>query len=225
MSDFECTSGSSETGVLAPRLTSRRPIAVVLAIVVGTPIGCGPPTDATNPAASSSAAQPADRKGDKPMAINVTSGTFKGGQPIPKAYTGDGDDRSPSLAWNGVPTSTKELALICDDPDAPTPKPWVHWVIYKIPADAKSLEEGIPRKPQPATPKGALQGVNSFPSDNVGYRGPKPPPGHGVHHYHFKLYALDAPLDSKPALDKEALLAAMKGHIVGEGEIVGTYER
>lgn len=159
------------------------------------------------------------------MAITITSGAFEPGKPIPKTYTGDGDDRSPPIAWNGVPAGAKELALICDDPDAPTPKPWVHWVIYKIPADTKSLEEGIPRKPQPPAPKGALQGVNSFPSDNIGYRGPAPPKGHGVHHYHFRLFALDAALDLKPALDKDQVLAAMKGHIVGEGEIVGTYAR
>jgi hypothetical protein len=159
------------------------------------------------------------------MAITITSGAFESGKLIPKTYTGDGEDRSPPLAWNGAPAATKELARICDDPDAPTPKPWVHWVIYKIPGNTKSLEERIPRKPRPPTPEGALQGMNSFPSDNIGYRGPAPPKGHGVHHYHFRLYALDAPLDLKPALDKEAVLAAMKSHILSEGEIVGTYER
>jgi Raf kinase inhibitor-like YbhB/YbcL family protein len=226
MSDFECTRDRSQTGVFEPRFTSSRAITPFLAIVAGTVVGCRPPTDVAHPpAASSSAAEQSDRKGEKTMAIKMSSGAFEAGQPIPKLYTGDGDDRSPPLSWNGVPTGTKEFALICDDPDAPTPKPWVHWVIYKIPAQTKSLEEGVPRQPEPPTPKGALQGVNSFPSDNIGYRGPAPPKGHGTHHYHFKLYALDAPLNLKAALDKEAVLAAMKGHILGEGEIIGTYER
>src|SRR5689334_9871202 len=136
MSDCECPSGSSESGVVASRLTSYRPIAPVLAILAGTFIGCGPPTDGANPpAASSRMAEQSDRKGENTMAIKITSGAFEAGKPIPKLYTGNGDDRSPPLSWNGMPAGTKEFALICDDPDAPTPKPWVHWVIYKIPAE------------------------------------------------------------------------------------------
>jgi Raf kinase inhibitor-like YbhB/YbcL family protein len=159
------------------------------------------------------------------MSINITSEAFQAGGPIPKLYTGEGDDRSPPLSWTGVPAGAKELALICDDPDAPTKEPWVHWVIYKIPAETKSLAEGIPRQPRPPTPPGALQGANTWDKDNIGYRGPMPPPGHGVHHYHFALYALDKPLELKPGLDKTALLAAMSGHILAQGEIVGTYQR
>ena len=80
-------------------------------------------------------------------------------------------------------------------------------MIYKIPADATGLPEGVPREPRLKTPAGALQGKNSWPKgDNIGYRGPMPPPGHGTHHYHFKLYALDAPLTAEPGLDKKALL-------------------
>ena len=116
------------------------------------------------------------------------------------------------------------MALICDDPDAPTPKPWVHWVLYKIPVDTKSLGEGIPRQSNPPTPLSAVQGVNSFPEDNIGYRGPAPPKGKS-HHYHFHIYALDTTLPSTPALDKEKLLAAIKGRILGDGELIGTYQR
>lgn len=159
------------------------------------------------------------------MSITVSSEAFKAGEAIPKMYTGEGADRSPPLSWSGVPAGAKELALICDDPDAPTKEPWVHWVLYKIPAETKSLAEGIPRKERPPQPAGVLQGVNSFPSDHTGYRGPMPPPGHGVHHYHFTLYALDKPLDLESGLDKKALLAAMSGHILEQGEIVGTYQR
>jgi Raf kinase inhibitor-like YbhB/YbcL family protein len=96
-------------------------------------------------------------------------------------------------------------------------------VIYKIPANAGGLAEGVADSETLSTPAGALQGKNSW--GTVGYRGPAPPPGHGVHHYHFKLYALDAALDVRPGLEKDQLLSAMRGHILAEGEIVGTYER
>jgi len=157
------------------------------------------------------------------MSIKIESPVFQAGQPIPKRFTGDGEDVSPQLLWSGVPLSAKELALICDDPDAPTPKPWVHWVIYKIPPNTPGLPEGVEAAPDPELPADANQGKNSW--NTIGYRGPAPPKGHGVHHYHFRLYALDAKLDVQPGLTKEQLLAAMKGHIVAEGELVGTYQR
>ncbi len=158
--------------------------------------------------------------------IDVTSAAFVQGHAIPQKYTGEGADVSPPLAWNGLPAGAKELALICDDPDAPQAEPWVHWVIYKIPADVKGLPEGVPRKPKLTDPAGALQGRNSWPADEaIGYRGPLPPKGHGIHHYYFKLYALDKQLDAKPDLDKKALLKQMQGHILAEGVLMGTYER
>jgi Raf kinase inhibitor-like YbhB/YbcL family protein len=165
-------------------------------------------------------------EGGKKMAIQITSSAFAQGQVIPKKYTGEGDDVSPPLAWSGLPEGTKELALICDDPDAPRGT-WVHWVICKIPATAKGLPEGVARKAQPKDPAGAVQGKNSWPDgdENIGYRGPMPPRGDGVHHYHFKLYALDATIEAEPGLDKKALLDKIKGHILAEGELMGTYER
>jgi hypothetical protein len=155
--------------------------------------------------------------------ITVTSTAFDQGQPIPIKHTRDGEDVSPALSWNGVPSGAKELVLICDDPNAPGPQPWVHWVIYKIPGDADGLPESVPGSEVPGVPKGALQGENSW--GRMGYNGPQPPRGDGPHHYFFKLYALDAPLDLKPGLDKDALLKAMEGHVIGQGELVGTYER
>ncbi len=163
------------------------------------------------------------QKGDIPMSIKVESSAFVHNGRIPKKYTGDGRDMSVPLNWSNIPQGTKELALICDDPDAPTPQPWVHWVIYKIPSETTSLQEGIPHGPKLRNPKDALQGKNSF--GNIGYNGPSPPKGHGVHHYHFRLYALDTKLEINAGLDKEQLLKAMDGHIIAEGEIVGTYER
>lgn len=154
------------------------------------------------------------------MSIKVTSEAFSAGGEIPERFAWD---RSPPLAWSGVPQAAKELALICDDPDAPSKAPWVHWVFYGIPANVKSLPEGISPQPRPDSPAGAMNGVNSWPDNNSGYRGPNPPKGN-VHHYHFHIYALDAALDLKPGLDKNGLLAAMKGHILAEGELIGTYE-
>ena len=160
------------------------------------------------------------------MAVHLTSTAFTHGAPIPKKHTGDGQDLSPPLAWSSLPAESRQLALICDDPDAPVAEPWVHWVIYKIPADAGGLPEGVPHDAQLAKPKGALQGQNSWPSgQTVGYRGPAPPKGHGTHHYHFKLYALDKELGLSAGATKQNLLSAMKGHILAEGELIGTYER
>lgn len=157
------------------------------------------------------------------MNITVTSTAFKAGSPIPQIHTGDGDDVSPSLAWSGIPAGAKELALVCDDPDAPTPQPWVHWVMYKIPPSATGLAGNRPRSAALNDPDGALQGRNSW--GETGYRGPAPPRGHGVHHYHFRVYALDRTLDLKTGATKDVLLAAMKGHVLAQGELVGTYQR
>ena len=156
-------------------------------------------------------------------AVKVTSTAFAHGQPIPAKHTADGEDVSPPLAWSGLPEGTKELALICDDPDAPGGT-WVHWVIYKIPAAAKGLPEGFAREARPKEPANVVQGCNSWSAgENVGYRGPSPPSGE--HHYHFKLYALDSALDLEPGLDKASLLGAMEGHVLASGELMGTYRK
>jgi len=154
---------------------------------------------------------------------SLSSPAFVDGKPIPKRHTEDGENVSPEVRWSGLPKGTQELVLIVDDPDAPTPEPWVHWLIYNIPADSTGLAEGVSSAPTLQSPKGALQGKNSW--GTVGYRGPAPPHGHGLHHYHFKLYALDAPLDAGPGLDKKDLLEAMSGHVLSHREVVGTYLR
>jgi Raf kinase inhibitor-like YbhB/YbcL family protein len=157
------------------------------------------------------------------MSLTVQCPAFTEGQPIPRRHTGDGEDLSPPLTWSSLPSGTRQLSLIVDDPDAPTDEPWVHWVIYNLSPEPGGIAEGVRRDPRPAQPGGAAQGVNSW--KTTGYRGPAPPRGHGVHHYHFKLYALDAPLGLEPGLDKRGLMNAMSGHILGQGELVGTYER
>jgi Raf kinase inhibitor-like YbhB/YbcL family protein len=167
-----------------------------------------------------------DPTGGKAMTIAVTSTAFEAGKTIPKKYTGEGDDVSPPLAWSNLPKETKEIALICDDPDAPAGT-WVHWVLYKIPPETTSLPEGLPREKTLKAPAGAVQGVNSWPASdgNLGYRGPMPPKGHGTHHYHFKVYALDKPVSAPPGIDKAKLLAEIRDHVLAQGELVGVYQR
>lgn len=149
------------------------------------------------------------------MTMQLTSTAFEAGGTIPRKYTGEGPDVSPPLSWSGVPAGARELALITDDPDAPTPNPWVHWVLYNLSPTLQGLREG--------DAGGGVAGKNDF--GRTGYGGPLPPKGHGVHHYHFRLFALDRPLEAKPGFTKERLLAEMKGHVLAEGELVGTYER
>jgi hypothetical protein len=163
-------------------------------------------------------------KEENVMTFAMTSLAFKQSERIPKQYTGEGADLSPPLEWAEPPAATKAFALICDDPDAPVGT-WDHWVIWNIPAALRKLPEGIARTEKPADPAGAVQGKNSWPKDNIGYRGPMPPPGHGTHRYNFVLYALDAPLDLKAGANKKELLAAMKGHILGQAKLTGTYSR
>lgn len=167
--------------------------------------------------------QPGPLRSEQTMSMTLRSNAFEANQAIARRYGEDGEDLSPPLTWMGVPEGTKELALIVDDPDAPRAEPWVHWVLYKVPADVKMLAEGIPPTPTLDVPPGALQGKNSWGTD--GYRGPAPPRGHGTHHYHFRLYALSTPLAAANGLDKHGLLKAMRGHILAETELVGTYER
>ncbi len=160
------------------------------------------------------------------MSIQLVSSAFSHGEMIPLDYTGDGADRSPPLAWSNVPANAQSLALVCDDPDAPSPEPWVHWLIYDLPPHLSELPEGIEPGALPTMPAGSAQGQNSWTSgQTIGYRGPAPPPGHGLHHYHFRLYALDQPLRLGPGADVDALQRAMQGHILATGELIGTYQR
>jgi Raf kinase inhibitor-like YbhB/YbcL family protein len=168
-----------------------------------------------------------------PKTIHVTSSAFEDGQPIPSKYTADGKDISPPIAWDNLPEGTQELVLICDDPDAPGHEPWVHWIVYSIPKTVTELAEGMPTPgllPDPANPVQeswpGTQGLNSWTSGvKVGYRGPAPPPG-SVHHYRFRVYALNASLNLKDEADKQRLLNAMTHcGVLAWGELVGTYQR
>ena len=160
------------------------------------------------------------------MTMTIRSDAFAQGERIPEKFTGDGQDVSPPLSWDGVPEAAMTLVLVCDDPDAPSPEPWVHWVVYGIPASAAGLPEALPNFEQLESPAGARQGKNSWPHGvTIGYRGPMPPEGHGLHHYRFRLYALDISFDFQPALDKRTILSAISGHVLAEAELIGTHSR
>ncbi|MCU0959085.1 MAG: YbhB/YbcL family Raf kinase inhibitor-like protein [Pirellulaceae bacterium] len=192
----------------------RSGVALLLLAVVWPGAGC-----------NGGRAVPVSRE-DSLMRIELTSPDFVAGQPMPRVVTGEGEDRSPHLRWSQPPPGTRELALICDDPDAPSPQPWVHWVLYDLAPDVSELPGGLPKAAQLTEPLAARQGKNSWPSgQTIGYRGPLPPPGHGVHHYHFRLYALDTPLDVPPGCTQDELLRRMQGHVLATGELVGTYAR
>ncbi len=152
------------------------------------------------------------------MNIEVKSSAFQDGAMIPKLYTCDGKDISPPLFWSGVPAEAKSLTLIMDDPDAPRGT-WVHWVLFNIPPNTKSLEENLPRTQ--SLPNGAKHGNNSWPK--LGYGGPCPPGG--THRYYFKVYALDTLLPLNTGATKAQLLKAMEGHILAEGQLMGKYTR
>jgi Raf kinase inhibitor-like YbhB/YbcL family protein len=157
--------------------------------------------------------------------IVVRSPRIADDQPIPRDYTADGRNVSPPLTWSGVPPGTKQLALVLEDPDAGNPPPFVHWVLYNLPPSATGIPEAIsidPAAPMPQEIAGAIQGISGF--RRPIYRGPAPPPGK-PHHYHFVVYALDADLGLKAGLTRADLLAAIRGHVIGQGELVAIYER
>jgi len=155
----------------------------------------------------------------QPAKLTVTSAAFESGQPIPVKYSCQGEDVSPPLKWEGAPAKTKSFALICDDPDAPGGT-WVHWVMLNQPSDTPWLPENRPKSE--TLPNGAVQGRNNF--QKIGYGGPCPPAGK-AHRYFFKVYALDAVLALKGKAGKEELVAAMRGHILAQGQLMGTFKR
>lgn len=156
------------------------------------------------------------------MTLLLTSAAFEHGAAIAAKYTCEGQDVSPPLDWSGVPKGARSLVLIVDDPDAPDPKAprmiWVHWILYNLPPDLAGLPEGVSKS---ALPAGTGEGLNDW--KRTGYGGPCPPIGR--HRYFHKLYALDVKLEGLERPAKAALEAAMKGHIIAEAILMGTYEK
>ncbi len=163
-------------------------------------------------------AQPANTPTPDKAEIKLTSAAFKEGEPMPRAYTCDGVNISPPLEWSGVPKTAKTIAIVCDDPDAPGGT-WVHWVLYNLPADNIGLVENLPATE--TLKAGGFQGKNDF--DKTAYGGPCPPSG--THRYFFKIYALDSELPLKAGATRAELMKAMEGHIVLQGQLMGTYRR
>jgi Raf kinase inhibitor-like YbhB/YbcL family protein len=154
--------------------------------------------------------------GETTRALEVTSPSFRGGGPLPLWTTADGDQIPPAIEWSGVPSSTRSLVVICEDPDAPFPKPFVHWIAYGIPATARAV--------------GGASGTRTWKEGKnsklvVGYTGAAPPPGHGTHRYHFQVFALDREASLDVGAGRGAVIDQLKGHVLAWGEIVGTYER
>lgn len=153
----------------------------------------------------------------KTLKLNSTS--FEPGGYIPEKFTCDGEDISPEISWSGTPDGTETFALIVEDPDAPG-RVFTHWVVYNIPNTVGGFEEGMSAFEIIKT--GASQGKNDM--GTVGYTGPCPPPGK-AHRYFFRLFALDNVLDLPSMLSRSVVLGAMKGHVLGESEIMGKYKR
>ena len=147
--------------------------------------------------------------------LRLTSDAFANGEPIPIRYTADGGSAEPPLRWSGVPQEARSLALVVEDPDAPTPLPFVHWLVYAIPPSAKSIDAARAGR--------AREGRNSMFS--TGWVGCAPPKGDLAHRYFFQLFALGGSLDLGPGAGRSALLRAMSGRALSCATLIGTYRR
>jgi Raf kinase inhibitor-like YbhB/YbcL family protein len=163
--------------------------------------------------------EPSAIQQSSPTRLELTSLAFNNGEPIPVEYTCDGKGMSPPMAWQGIPKGAMSLTMISDDPDAPGGI-WTHWVLYNIPPNRTDLPEGV--KSGETVEGIGVQGKTS--SNKMEYDGPCPPKGTGIHHYSFKIFALDVRLFLKPGVTKDDVLTAMQGHIIKEAEITGTYK-
>ena len=153
------------------------------------------------------------------MPLTIASPAFKQGEVIPTRFTRDGENVSPPLEWHGAPPETRSFVVLVEDPDAPSGT-FRHWAMYNIPA----AETGLPEDASGQRRGGAGEGTNGF--GNARYDGPQPPQGHGPHHYHFRLAALDVPqLDMAASTRAEDVWAKARPHIIAEAEVVGIYER
>jgi hypothetical protein len=189
--------------------------AGLLAAVVWLPAGCSDEEgDGGKPGGKAGKAA----KGTGGMTLWSTA--FDHGEAIPAKHSYNGDNVSPALRWSNVPSGTKSLVLIVDDPDA---NGFTHWLVYNIPPTATGLKEDVPAGETLSDPAGAMQGTSDGPGDK-GYCGMDPPPNE-THHYHFTLYALDTTIDVGPGPDKEKLSHMIEGHELAKTTLIGTYKR
>jgi Raf kinase inhibitor-like YbhB/YbcL family protein len=222
------------SNVLSLRLLAILPAAVLAACSAPTTDNAATPPVAATPAAPAPtpAQKPITAATDDPAKVAferpqtqataqlaVTSSALTAQSPIDSRFTNYGQDQSPPLAWTAVP-GAQSYAVMLEDPDAAMPHPFVHWIAWNIPADVTTLAANLPKDAQPAQPAGMRQGQNG--KHKAGYFGPRPPAGDPPHHYHFEVFALDRMLDLPASADRDALVQAMAGHVVGKGELVAT---
>ncbi len=148
-----------------------------------------------------------------PRTLEVTSPLFTDGAELPRRATVDGAGEPVPIAWTAEPPDTRSFVLVVEDPDAPLAEPFVHWLVYDIPRTTHAVTDGAP----------LVEGKSS--RMQVGFTPAAPPPGHGVHHYHFQVFALDAPLGLAMGAGRTEVLEAMEGHVLAWGDLVGTYQR
>jgi Raf kinase inhibitor-like YbhB/YbcL family protein len=150
--------------------------------------------------------------------VDLKSDAFESGEAIPDRYSAEGGNVSPPLRWGEAPEGTREWLLICEDPDAPRDEPFIHWIL-SVPEHIEGVAEGVSRD---NLPLGAHEARND--SKSTGYFGPRPPKGHGTHHYHFQIFAVDSHIELDKDTDRQTLVEALQGHVRGFGELTGTYE-
>ena len=184
---------------------------LLIGVVLTAAIGCGG-------GGEKAVATPTVETGGRQVTMALTSSAFAAGESIPAKYTCDGDNVSPPLQWEQPPAGTQSLALIMDDPDAPSGT-FVHWVYYDLSPASSGLPEGVSNDEKPS--QGGTNGKNGV--GRLGYTGPCPPSG--MHRYFFRLIALDATLDAAAGLTDDQLLQAMQGHVLTQAELMGVYSR
>jgi len=193
-------------------------VSLLIGIVAVVALGCAENGRTPSPTPTLSLPAVIATEGSRHEAISLVSTAFADGESIPVKYTCDGDNVSPPLQWGNLPEGTQSLALIVDDPDAPSGE-FVHWVLYDLPPTLRGLPEGVSTDERPS--QGGTNGKNG--ANVSGYTGPCPPSG--AHRYFFRLYALDYRLDASPGLSKSQLLQGMEGDVLAQGELMGTYSR
>ena len=159
---------------------------------------------------------------DGPLVVAVRSDGFEAGHEVPEENTGYGQNISPPLSWTGIPESAQSLVLLVEDTDVKD-GPFVHWVMFNIPATSDGIRQGIGPEGLLSYPLGAHQGTNS--AGTIGYFGPKPPVGEPAHHYHFQVFALNTTLKLPVGANRTDVVNAMNGHVVGKGQIIGTFRQ
>ena len=159
--------------------------------------------------------------------MTLESAAFVDNEPLPAKYTGEGENLSPPLQWSNVPDGTRQFAIVCTDRNGPGGLHWVHWILYNLPLGLRELPEGLVfGETNCEEVNGVCQGKNSWDvGRTIGYRGPLPHSGTGVHRYRFSIYALDTELNMAAGADKSSLMSAMDGHVLARADLIGTYER